>query len=229
MSGWPLQGNPLLAAAERGASVGDRMLRLHYLTAHWIGPGQAADGCSCGQAGCPAPTEHPIKPDWFQAATADLWMVRARWLHHPRANLAVVTGERFDVLACDQATGRIALGMLPEPLGPVAWTGGGRLLIFTRSGLDAGLLHCDQRAPARWVYRHGRGSYVPLPRAQHASGRLADWVYPAGLPLPGWAEVQRVLVEAAWRLQAHGRPLAAGQRARWALVGLVATRKWAGL
>jgi hypothetical protein len=229
MSGWPLQDNPLLDAAEHGAGVGDRMLALHYLAARRVGPDEFTDGCSCQAPDCPTPAEHPLSKHWLQAATADLETLRLWWLQHPRANPGVVTGERFDVLACDQATGRVALKLLGDRVGPACWTGGGRLLVFTaRSALDAGLVHQVEDDPSRWVYRHGRGSFVPLPPAQHLSGRLAWWVSPAGLALPDWAGVQQTLVEAAGPAHPGGRLLAAGARAGRAAVELLATWKWQG-
>jgi len=209
--------------------MGDRMLALHYLAARRVGPDEFADGCSCEVPDCPTLTEHPISKHWLQAATADLETLRFWWLHNPRANPGVVTGERFDVLACDQATGRVALELLGDRVGPVAWTGGGRLLVFVaRSGLDAGLVHRVEGDPDRWVYRHGCGSYIPLPPAQHLSGRLAWWVYPAGLPLPDWAGVQPALVEAAGQARLRSRLLAAGARTGRVAVGLLATWKWQG-
>jgi S-adenosyl methyltransferase/Bifunctional DNA primase/polymerase, N-terminal len=214
MSGWPLADNPLLAAAQHHAQLGDRMLALHHLHAHWVGVYKFIEGCSCAQPGCPTPTEHPISKHWHLAATSDLATLRRWWSRHPLANPGVVTGERFDVLACDQTTGRIALGVLGDRAGPACWTGGGRLLVFTaRSGLDAGMVHCSEADAGRWVVRHGRGEFVPLPPAQHLSGHLAWWARPAGLPLPGWADTQQVLVAAAGQARPRGRLHTAGVRA----------------
>jgi hypothetical protein len=229
MTGWALHDNPLLDAAEHHAGLGDRVFALHHLATRRIGVDEFADGCSCAQPGCSSPTEHPLSKHWRRTATTDLAALRGWWSRHPLANPGVVTGERFDVLACDQTTGPIALGLLGERLGPACWTGGGRLLVFTaRSGLDAGLVHREPSDPARWVFRHGRGGYVPLPPAQLVSGRRAWWTRPAGRPLPGWAEVQQTLVAAAGQTRPHSRLHAAGGRAGRAAAGLPTAKKRTG-
>lgn len=68
MSGWPLVDNPLLdnplvAAAERHAQLGDRMLALHHLHSRQVGLDKVPDGCAGVQSDGPVLAQ-PCSKHW---------------------------------------------------------------------------------------------------------------------------------------------------------------------
>jgi hypothetical protein len=141
-------------------------------------------GCSCLDRDCPDPGKHPRLRGWQRLAAADPVVVGQWWRRWPQANLALMTGRRFDVLDLDGEQGvealRAVLSIAPaEHPGPVARTGGGGWhLLYAPTGLGnrVGLL-----AGVDW---RGRDGLIVAPPSQHASGHRYRWVRPLTATLP---------------------------------------------
>jgi hypothetical protein len=73
---------------------------------HAPGPG---GGCSCPDPGCPDPGKHPRLRGWQRLAATDPALAGEWWQRWPDANLALITGRRFDVLDLDGEQGEEAL------------------------------------------------------------------------------------------------------------------------
>jgi hypothetical protein len=159
-------------------------------------------GCTCrAGAACHRPGKHPRlkarrpgRGGVYEAST-DLARVRDWWRRWPAANLALRTGDRFDVADPDTPAGvealRAILHNAPAALGvgPLARTGGGGWhLLFapTGAGSPGGILPgLDWR---------GRGGYVLVAPSVHPSGRRYRWVRPLSLELPEAPAALRALL-----------------------------------
>jgi bifunctional DNA primase/polymerase-like protein len=155
-------------------------------------------GCSCVRIGCPTPGRHPVSFGWQTQATTDPAKI-TRWAREqPRANFVTATGRSHDVLDVPEPAGRAALERLDEqgvPTGPVAVSGGDRMLFFTASRgtpddedewwpceLDCHPETMDEHPGLRW---HCRGSYVPVPPSVlpgDGPEAVVRWLRP---PVPG--------------------------------------------
>lgn len=135
-------------------------------------------GCSCVRIGCPTPGRHPISFGWQTQATTDPAQIE-RWAEsQPQANFITATGRDHDVLDVPAEAGWAALERLESeqaPVGPVALSGGDRMLFFTATRgtpddedewwpceLDCHPETMDEHPGLRW---HCRGSYVLVPPA----------------------------------------------------------------
>jgi len=154
-------------------------------------------GCSCVRIGCPTPGRHPVSFGWQTQATTDPATI-SRWAQdQPRANFVTATGIGHDVLDVPEPAGRAALERLDAegtPTGPVAVSGGDRMLFFTASRgtpddedewwpceLDCHPETMDEHPGLRW---HCRGSYVPVPPSVLPGGgpdTVVRWLRP---PVP---------------------------------------------
>jgi hypothetical protein len=140
--------------------------------------------CSCPDQACPDPGKHPRLHGWQRLASTDPATVGAWWRRWPQANLALITGRRFDVLDLDGEQGEEALRTLlsiapTEHPGPVARTGGeGWHLLYVPTGLGnrVGLL-----PGVDWRGRHG---LIVAPPSRHTSGTRYTWVRPLTAALP---------------------------------------------
>ncbi|WP_181768554.1 bifunctional DNA primase/polymerase [Streptomyces albidus (ex Kaewkla and Franco 2022)] len=136
-------------------------------------------GCSCVRIGCPTPGRHPVSFAWQTQATTDAALVE-RWAEEePQANFITATGRDHDVLDVPAEAGWAALKRLESqdvPVGPVAISGGDRMLFFTATRgtpededewwpceLDCHPETMDEHPGLRW---HCRGSYVLVPPAR---------------------------------------------------------------
>lgn len=135
-------------------------------------------GCSCVRIGCPTPGRHPLSFAWQTQATTDPEQIEGWARSHPQANFVTATGRDHDVLDVPAEAGRAALRRLEAegvPLGPVALSGGDRMLFFTATRgtpddedewwpcqLDCHPETMDEHPGLRW---HCRGSYVLVPPA----------------------------------------------------------------
>lgn len=156
-------------------------------------------GCSCVRIGCPTPGRHPVSFGWQTQATTDAAQIE-RWARsQPQANFVTATGRDHDVLDVPADAGRAALERLESegvPVGPVALSGGDRMLFFTATRtpddedewwpceLDCRPETMDEHPGLRW---HCRGSYVLVPPATlPGTGEKAEvrWVRP---PAPAGA------------------------------------------
>jgi hypothetical protein len=134
--------------------------------------------CACGQAGCPAPGGHPVSREWLRDASTDPAAIEFWWWGPRPWNVAVVTGELFDVWSAPVAVAGRALDLLGgagRALGPVAYSPDGRWLFFTqpRIGLPVPVLP----APLRY---QGEGSYLLAPPSWQAVDRVRWWRPPSG-------------------------------------------------
>jgi Bifunctional DNA primase/polymerase, N-terminal len=152
-------------------------------------------GCSCLDRDCPDPGKHPRLRGWQRLAGVDPAVVVEWWRRWPQANLALVTGRRFDVLDLDGEQGvealRAVLSIAPtEHPGPVARTGGGGWhLLFAPTGLGNRV-----RLLPGMDWR-GRDGLIVAPPSRHASGQHYTWVRPLTAALPEVpAGLRRLLV-----------------------------------
>jgi hypothetical protein len=106
------------------------------------------------------------------------------WRRWPDANLALATGQRFDVLDLDGEQGvealRAVVSITPaEHLGPVARTGGaGWHLLYAPTGLG------NRVRLLPGVDWRGRGGLIVATPSLHASGHRYRWVRPLTATLP---------------------------------------------
>ncbi|AXK35926.1 DNA primase [Streptomyces armeniacus] len=155
-------------------------------------------GCSCVRIGCPTPGRHPVSFAWQTQATTDPDQI-TRWAQgQPQANFITATGRAHDVLDVPAEAGRMALERLDTEgteTGPVALSGGDRMLFFTATRgtpededewwpceLDCHPETMDEHPGLRW---HCRGSYVLVPPARlpgEGPDAVVRWVRP---PVPG--------------------------------------------
>ncbi|MFD3500473.1 bifunctional DNA primase/polymerase [Streptomyces sp. NPDC058676] len=191
----------LLAAAEAG---------LPLAPAAYPAPGY---GCSCDRVGCPTPARHPVSFAWQTQSTTDRGQIE-RWARHqPQANFITATGMVHDVLDVPLEVGREALERLLGSgieVGPVAESGGDRLLFFTLTRgtpededewwpceLDCHPETMDEHPGLRW---HCRGSYVLVPPARlPGDDRSVYWIRGLEHPLPDPLTLLEVLTDACAR------------------------------
>src|SRR4051812_5410168 len=171
-------------------------------------------GCSCVRIGCPTPGRHPVSFAWQTQATTDPAKI-TRWAQEqPQANFVTATGHRHDVLDVPEPAGRAALERLDAegvPTGPVALSGGDRMLFFTASRgtpddedewwpceLDCHPETMDEHPGLRW---HCRGSYVLVPPARlpGENGLTVRWVRGPEHPLPDPLTLLETLTDACAR------------------------------
>lgn len=170
-------------------------------------------GCSCVRIGCPTPGRHPVSFGWQTQATTDQAQIE-RWAQsQPRANFVAATGRDHDVLDVPAAAGWAALERLESeavPLGPVALSGGERMLFFTATRgtpddedewwpceLDCHPETMDEHPGLRW---HCRGSYVLVPPARlPGEHRTVHWVRGPEHPLPDPLTLLETLTDACAR------------------------------
>ena len=174
-------------AAQVYAALGYAVVPMHTA--------QPGGGCtSPDQEACPDPGKHPRLRGWTQLAAVDLAVVGEWWRRWPQANLALVTGKRFDVLDLDGEEGvealRAALSFEPlEHPGPVAQTGGGGWhLLFAPTGLG------NRVRLLPGVDWRGRDGLIVAPPSQHASGGRYTWFRPLTAVLPAVPERLRGLL-----------------------------------
>jgi hypothetical protein len=139
---WQLR-DAALGYASRGIPV----LPLHYPLPHRSGfqpvPGDrqpAVEGasCSCRDPHCGQVGKHPLGSlvaHGVKDATCNRARILAWWTRHPRANIGLATGYRFDVLDVDGPAGTQAIRMLAAThglasSGPLVRTGGGWLALL---------------------------------------------------------------------------------------------------
>jgi Bifunctional DNA primase/polymerase, N-terminal len=159
-------------------------------------------GCTCrAGARCHRPGKHPrLRADrpgrgGVHEATCDLATVRRWWRRWPTANVAIRTGDRFDVADIDSQDGVEALrailhhaGAVHEA-GPLARTGGGGWhLLFAPTGAGSP----GEVLPG--VDWRGQGGYVLVAPSRHPSGRRYRWVRPLSLELPEAPAALRALL-----------------------------------
>ncbi|MBA0050089.1 bifunctional DNA primase/polymerase [Streptomyces sp. AJS327] len=173
-------GRPDQSAAEL-ARAREELLLAAALAGYPLAPAAhpSGYGCSCVRIGCPTPGRHPVSFAWQTQATTDAAQIE-RWARNePRANFITATGQVHDVLDVPAEAGSAALDRLQDervPLGPVALSGGERMMFFTATRgtpededewwpceLDCHPETLDEHPGLRW---HCRGSYVLMPPAE---------------------------------------------------------------
>ncbi|MEW2082980.1 bifunctional DNA primase/polymerase [Streptomyces sp. NPDC005283] len=168
--------------------------------------------CSCERIGCPTPGRHPVSFAWQTQSTTDPGQI-GRWaLGQPEANFITATGMVHDVLDVPMEAGRSALARLLElniDVGPVAESGGDRMLFFTATRgtpededewwpceLDCHPETMDEHPGLRW---HCRGSYVLVPPARLPGDLEVTWLRGPEHPLPDPLTLLETLTDACAR------------------------------
>jgi hypothetical protein len=165
------------------AELGVPVFPCHWPTA--ASPRRSATaGCSCQLLACSLPGEHPLVPDWLDAATTERAQIDAWWFQHPLANVALLTGVAFDVVDIPgELLGRVPLTAMPD--GPAADTGTGRRHYFVApSGRGNTALPARSTDIRQRLYRHGRGGYVLAAPSRHVGGGTTHWLRPLTAPVP---------------------------------------------
>lgn len=131
--------------------------------------------------------KEPLTKNGLHDATTDPAQIEAWWSKHPDANVAVRTGDAFDVLDLDgpEAVSAFKEWCVTHNVEPasirkaVSKTSKGWHYLFAPSGVGnrARMLG----APIDW---RGRGGYVVVPPSVHPSGARYEWKIAAGGDLP---------------------------------------------
>jgi Bifunctional DNA primase/polymerase, N-terminal len=152
-------------------------------------------GCSCpAGSGCSEAGKHPRLAAWPRLASSDPATVRGWWRRWPDANLALVTGRRFDVLDLDGTEGveafRTVIGRDPlEHPGPIAHSGGGGWhLLYAPTGVG------NRVRLLQGVDWRGQGGLIVAAPSRHASGGRYRWQRPLTATLPEVPEGLRRLL-----------------------------------
>lgn len=189
----------LLAVAEAGMPIAPAAHPLGYR-------------CSCERIGCPTPARHPISFAWQTQSTTDRAQIE-RWARNqPLANFITATGLVHDVLDVPLEAGSRALERLLDAgvdVGPVADSGGDRMLFFTATRgtpeeedewwpceLDCHPETMDEHPGLRW---HCRGSYVLVPPARLPGELSVGWLRGPEHPLPDPLSLLETLTDACAR------------------------------
>ncbi|AXG77546.1 bifunctional DNA primase/polymerase [Streptomyces paludis] len=168
--------------------------------------------CSCDRIGCPTPARHPLSFAWQTQSTTDRPQIE-RWARNqPEANFITATGMIHDVLDVPLEAGSRALERLLErgiDVGPVADSGGDRMLFFTATRgtpededewwpceLDCHPETMDEHPGLRW---HCRGSYVLVPPARLPGELAVRWLRGPEHPLPDPLTLLETLTDACAR------------------------------
>jgi Bifunctional DNA primase/polymerase, N-terminal len=173
-----------------------------YAAHGWpVTPGayRAGSRFSCGRAGCPTVSCHPVFEQWAAAASHHPATVAAWWRDTPYTVL-LATGRAFDVLEVPAYLGATAL----DGHGPVAVSPTGRWMFLVLPGQPLR----PELAERLDVVRHGWGSWLPAPPTRLLEGPVR-WAVPphrTGWRLPDPYRVQQGLVEAVSAL--HPAPAA---------------------
>jgi len=159
-----------------------------YVAAGWpVAPGAwwdpAACRFRCAQSGCITTGLHPAPPDIHNvafgrcqatvpAAVSDIGMVAERWGDGPYSVL-LPTGEVCDAVEVRARVGRRLQALLAAygRLGPVALYPDGTVLLITKAAGTAAADWSAEFAEGGAIH-HGRGSWVPLPPTQLATGPM---------------------------------------------------------
>lgn len=168
--------------------------------------------CSCDRVGCPTPGRHPVSFAWLTQSTTDSAQIERWAAGEPEANFITATGVVHDVLDVPLEAGGRALARLLEQnidVGPVAESGGDRMLFFTATRgtpededewwpceLDCHPETMDEHPGLRW---HCRGSYVLVPPARLPGELEVTWLRGLEHPLPDPLTLLEALTDACAR------------------------------
>ncbi|MEV8345264.1 bifunctional DNA primase/polymerase [Streptomyces niveus] len=176
--------------------------------------------CSCERIGCPTPARHPISFAWQTQSTTDEAQIERWATNQPEANFITATGLVHDVLDVPLEAGAGALERLLAAgidVGPVADSGGDRMLFFTATRgtpededewwpceLDCHPETMDEHPGFRW---HCRGSYVLVPPARLPGDLSMTWLRGPEHPLPDPLTLLESLTDACARYAGQNRDL----------------------
>jgi len=164
------------------------------LPLHW-----AIDGlCSCGQADCESPAEHPCTEHGLDDASTDPDTVRKWWRLWPEANIGIRMGKGLLALEVSRLNGgdetlrdlERDLGRLPDTV-TVLTGDGGECFIFTVTQ-DFDKVYAETRAIGPGLNVRWNGGYIAAPPSRHISGRPYEWEIghgPDDIPLTSLPEV----------------------------------------
>ena len=149
---------------------------------HWI----RDDGtCSCGQVDCSSPGKHPLTRFGSADATLDKRAIDNWWTRWPQANIAVATGEKWNLVVIDidardngvehwheVISENGGIHALPDTVQAV--TGGGGEHLFFRYPDGANIKNSANKIKPGIDVR-GAGGYVLVEPSNHASGGVYEW------------------------------------------------------
>ena len=149
----------------------------------WLEAVAGVPRCVCGEARCPAPGAHPVRPSWPGEATGSAATARRMWTKEPRASILLPTGRTFDAVEVAEAAGCLALARLERmevALGPVLCAPDGRMLFFVLPGAAAKLTDRVRklgRSPdALGLRARGEGEWVAAPPTRLGVKGSVQWV-----------------------------------------------------
>lgn len=132
----------------------------------------AANGCSCGKAGCRG--KHPRTPNGVSDATTDIKIIEGWWNKWPNASIGIATGEKsgLSVVDLDGPEGLRSGNGLRLTSNVTSLTGNGKQLFFADT---RGLLRNSVKKLAPGIDIRGVGGYVVVPPSLHPNGKRYVW------------------------------------------------------
>lgn len=170
---------PLSAALEY-ASLGWRVVPLHYPTVHANGSAT----CSCNRPDCGSQGKHPVLREWQLNASTDHNVIRSWWGQSPGRNVGIALGGSSNLVAididCDEAEQlllQMSGGNIPDTC-EISTSSDRRRLLFTIP--DS--LEADPKTkifaigPKKELRFQSTGGQCVMPPSLHPSGCRYHWV-----------------------------------------------------
>lgn len=166
----------LLQAAQNYTERGWYVFPLHAL--------RRGGGCTCGKEDCNSPAKHPRTSAGLKDASRNSHVLVEWWRQWPTANVAILTGNRSDLIVVDVdphhggenalATLQERYGALPETLR--ALTGGGGVHhLFRYPAKDLLLRNATKLDGLRGLDVRADGGYIVAAPSLHVSGAYYAW------------------------------------------------------
>lgn len=142
--------------------------------------------CTCGKQECSSPGKHPIHSGGFKNATTDAGTIADWWRDHPRANVAIATGEVSGIMVVDVDYGPGGDGFISIADLELE---NGRIPSSARVRTGSGGMHIYLKMPDRPISSsagklgpsidiRANNGYVVAPPSTHISGNTYEWKTP---------------------------------------------------
>lgn len=168
----PMENTAMLDWALFYASLGWPVIPLYYPL--------DVGHCSCSNPSCQSPGKHPIVRGGLNEASISPHIITKWWHRWPKANIAVITGNRSRLLVIDvdpRHGGNKSLGELEAHHGAFeslcVLTGGGGSHIYLQHPKDTIVRNRINVLPG--IDIRASGGYVVAPPSIHASGQGYTW------------------------------------------------------